>query len=201
MNSPTESRSAVWLKNCSAFSSFAARLNPVATGSMKTRSLPSRIEYGLSTRLKGGLGNVPSSFMLARRGPSAPRCSHTEEEPGPPLKQNVTGRVAALVSSSARVRDVKNRGARRPVGFQDRQHSGFGHVGHALPGHGHGVGGKHRLMCRVGNGHLRFSQPRMHWRLRTENWFWPGPPREAPPRTPAVKSRLISSYWLRSYCA
>src|SRR5450755_3345295 len=97
MNSPTESKSAESPKNASAFSSFAARLKPVATGSMKTRSLLSKIEYSLSTRPNGGGGKVPSSFIFTRRGPSAPRCSQTDDDPGPPLKQNVIGREDLFV--------------------------------------------------------------------------------------------------------
>ena len=98
MKSPTDSISPDCPKNCSAFSSFAGRLKPVATGSMNTRSVAPSSEYSLSIRPNGGFGSVPSSFILTRRGPRAPRCSHTEEEPGPPLKQKVTGRVATLVS-------------------------------------------------------------------------------------------------------
>ena len=80
---------------------FPGRLKPVATGSMNTKSLPSKIEYSLSTRPDGSGGKVPSSFIFTRRGPSAPRCNHTDDEPGPPLKQNVTGRAARLVWPAA----------------------------------------------------------------------------------------------------
>jgi hypothetical protein len=73
------------------------RLKPVAIGSMKTRSVACKMESSLSTRPNGGLGIVPSSIIFTRRGPSAPRCSHADDAPGPPLKQNVTGCVAALV--------------------------------------------------------------------------------------------------------
>ena len=55
------------------------------------------MEYSLSTRPNGGGGSVPFSFIFTRRGPSAPRCSQTDDEPGPPLKQNVTGRADLLV--------------------------------------------------------------------------------------------------------
>ena len=34
----------------------------------------------------------PSSSMCTRRGPSIPRWSQTDAEPGPPLKENVSGR-------------------------------------------------------------------------------------------------------------
>ena len=39
-----------------------------------------------------GVGAVPSVGRLTRLGPSAPMCSQTDEEPGPPLKENVSGR-------------------------------------------------------------------------------------------------------------
>ena len=34
------------------------------------------------------------------RGPSRPMCSHTEAEPGPPLKTNAMGRSVTSASSS-----------------------------------------------------------------------------------------------------
>ena len=64
---------------------------------MNTRSLAFRMEYLLSTMANGGAGSEPSGFIFTRRGPSAPRCSQTEAEPGPPLKQKVTGRAAGFV--------------------------------------------------------------------------------------------------------
>ena len=38
--------------------------------------------------------------MSTRRGPMTPRCSHTLEDPGPPLKAKVTGRVVGSAPSS-----------------------------------------------------------------------------------------------------
>src|SRR5262245_43794478 len=73
----------------------AARLKPVDTGSMNTRSVMSSKDKSLSTSLAGGGGCVPSSCMNARFGPQAPRCSQTDDDPGPPLKQNVTGRAGS----------------------------------------------------------------------------------------------------------
>jgi hypothetical protein len=42
---------------------------------------------------------VPSSRVTTCFGPTAPRCSHIEAEPGPPLKTKQTGRVFASASS------------------------------------------------------------------------------------------------------
>ena len=42
-----------------------------------------------------------SEFIRTRFGPTAPRCSHTDEEPGPPLNENVSGRRARLPASSS----------------------------------------------------------------------------------------------------
>jgi len=67
---------------------------------MNTRSLAPKIENSLSTNPNGGFGSVPSSFIFTRLGPSAPRCSHTDDEPGPPLKHIVTGLAALSVSPS-----------------------------------------------------------------------------------------------------
>ena len=39
--------------------------------------------------------------IFTRFGPSAPRWSHTEAEPGPPLKENMSGRFAGLVAPSS----------------------------------------------------------------------------------------------------
>ena len=42
---------------------------------------------------------VGSSFGL--RGPMPPMCTHMEAEPGPPLKQNVTGRLEVSLTPSS----------------------------------------------------------------------------------------------------
>src|ERR1700690_3471531 len=100
MKSPTEEIS--FLKPCHSlgFSPSTGRLYPVLTGSIKTRSVCSSNVYSLSVSLKGGGGRLPSSCRTTRRGPSSPRCSHTEEEPGPPLKEKVMGRFPFSSTSS-----------------------------------------------------------------------------------------------------
>src|SRR4026208_752035 len=59
---------------------------------MNTRSVSSKIEYSLSVNLYGGGGSSPSFCINTRRGPNTPKCNHTEEDPGPPLNENVSGR-------------------------------------------------------------------------------------------------------------
>src|SRR6476661_7823671 len=44
---------------------------------------------------------APSSIILTRLGPSAPRCSHTEADPGPPLNEKVSGRLETSPTPSA----------------------------------------------------------------------------------------------------
>jgi len=46
--------------------------------------------------------------MSTRRGPSTPRWSQTEDEPGPPLKEKVSGRPAGSVTSSRVYATKKN---------------------------------------------------------------------------------------------
>jgi len=77
------------------------RLKPVETGSMKTRSVRSSHVDSLSAIWYGGAGASPSGVRLARLGPMAPMCSQIEAEPGPPLKQYVTGRLDRSVTSSS----------------------------------------------------------------------------------------------------
>lgn len=61
---------------------------------MNTKSATSRMEWGFSSRTTGGLmGAVPSMEPGTMRGPSAPRWSQTADDPGPPLKANMTGRL------------------------------------------------------------------------------------------------------------
>src|SRR3990172_2352765 len=67
---------------------------------MKTRSVSSSREYSLSVNLYGGGGSSPSPFINTRRGPKTPRCSQTEEEPGPPLNENVRGRLDESLTPS-----------------------------------------------------------------------------------------------------
>src|SRR3990167_1941042 len=58
------------------------------------------MEYALSVNLNGGGGISPSSVRRTRRGPSTPMCSHTDDEPGPPLNENVIGRLALSFTPS-----------------------------------------------------------------------------------------------------
>src|SRR5574340_1429910 len=71
---------------------------------MNTRSKCSNHDSWLSVTAYGGAGIVPSSRITTRFGPSAPRWSQIDDEPGPPLNTKHTGRVAA--STSARKYDV-----------------------------------------------------------------------------------------------
>ena len=48
----------------------------------------------LSTNWNGAAPAWPGSGTIARLGPKAPACSQNEDEPGPPLNMNTTGRVA-----------------------------------------------------------------------------------------------------------
>ena len=43
----------------------------------------------------------PSSSIFTRFGPRAPRWSQTEEEPGPPLNENMSGREAGSLTPSS----------------------------------------------------------------------------------------------------
>ena len=85
----------------SGLASPSTLLQPVPGGSMNTRSAMSSGQRPLSTT---GCGPAPASSAsgsMTRRGPMTPMCSHSEAEPGPPLKQNRTGREAGS-SVSAR---------------------------------------------------------------------------------------------------
>ena len=60
---------------------------------MNTKSDWSSSDCGLSSTVYGGGPGFPkSSTYLTFLGPKMPRCSHTLDEPGPPLNENVTGR-------------------------------------------------------------------------------------------------------------
>src|SRR5215813_1711639 len=76
-----------------------AVLNPVPTGSMKTRSDRSSRHSGLSNSLYGAGGVIPAFTVATRRGPKEPMCSHTDEEPGPPLYKNEIGRALESFTS------------------------------------------------------------------------------------------------------
>jgi hypothetical protein len=74
-------------------SALAVVDQPVWGGSTKTRSKCSNQLCGLSATAYGASGMLPSSGVAMRFGPSAPRCSQIDAEPGPPLKAKHTGRV------------------------------------------------------------------------------------------------------------
>lgn len=100
MKSPTESTSPVRPWYLDAFFGSLDRDKPVETGSMKTRSVLSRMENGFSLTLIGGSrAVVPSGDVGTILGPRAPRWSQTADEPGPPLKAKVIGRLVASVTS------------------------------------------------------------------------------------------------------
>ena len=40
----------------------------------------------------------PSGSIFTRRGPIAPMCSQIEAEPGPPLNENISGRLGPALS-------------------------------------------------------------------------------------------------------
>src|SRR6478672_6357640 len=73
------------------FSGSITRLNPVPTGSTKTRSVNASHDDSFSTRRGGIVGSVPSGGKSTRCGPTAPMCRYADEAPGPPLNTNVTG--------------------------------------------------------------------------------------------------------------
>ena len=42
---------------------------------------------------------LPFGISLGLRGPMPPKCTHMEAEPGPPLKQKVSGRLEGSAPS------------------------------------------------------------------------------------------------------
>ena len=68
------------------------RLKPVPTGSIMTMSVLSSSVAGLSTMLYGAgeAWSVPG--VVTRFGPMTPMWSQNDDEPGPPLYENMTGR-------------------------------------------------------------------------------------------------------------
>ena len=80
--------------------SVAVTDQPVCGGSMNTRSKCSNQLCGLSSTRYGAAAMLPSSGTTTRLGPSAPRCSQIEAEPGPPLKAKQTGRCAGTAPLS-----------------------------------------------------------------------------------------------------
>ena len=74
--------------------------SPVPTASTNTRSDVSIRLSALSTYGNGSVCVVAGTPVTRRLGANEPRCSQTVAEPGPPLKKNVTGRVAAGAPSA-----------------------------------------------------------------------------------------------------
>src|SRR5437773_8602369 len=99
MNSCTDRRSSSSPQNLVPSCWLAARLYPVPIGSRNTRSVWSSSVYWLSSKLYGGGGALPSGSRRTFLGPNAPRCSQTVDEPGPPLKTKVMGRVVGFAPS------------------------------------------------------------------------------------------------------
>ena len=71
------------------------------TGSMNTRSALSSQVASLSTRRNGGAGIVGSAGVAPAAGRSAPMCSQSDAEPGPPLKLNKSGRASVAFTSAS----------------------------------------------------------------------------------------------------
>src|SRR5574340_416788 len=112
MNSQSDSRSRLYPKYSfgSGASSFFAssgfvswstmRLNPVPTGSTKTRSPKGSQDDSFSTSRGGISGSDPSAGNATRLGPTAPMCRNAEAAPGPPLKPKRTGRSSPAPSAT-----------------------------------------------------------------------------------------------------
>ena len=79
--------------------SLTIRLQPVPTGSTKTRSVKANQDSALSTSAVGGASGMPCPSKPTRRGPSAPTWRYAEEAPGPPLNTKVTGRAGPASST------------------------------------------------------------------------------------------------------
>src|ERR1700756_3423421 len=76
-------------------SGLAARLQPVPTGSISTKSVNGSQVFGLSAN-RTFAASLPLGPNSAIRGPTRPRLRNAEAAPGPPLKTNVTGRAVVL---------------------------------------------------------------------------------------------------------
>ncbi len=107
ITSPTDSRSRLTCQNSlglglpslflaasSSLSCSCVREKPVPIGSMQTTSVNASQVSRLSVSRTGGGGWWPSSANATRTGPIAPMCRYADAAPGPPLKMNVSGRVA-----------------------------------------------------------------------------------------------------------
>ena len=96
------------------------RLQPVPTGSTKTRSVNDSHDDSFSTSFAGSAGSVPSEGKSTRCGPTAPMCRYAEDAPGPPLKTNVTGRALSPPSATYETEKISAAGfsfLRRTVHF------------------------------------------------------------------------------------
>ena len=85
----------VWLV-CGAIASDS----PVPTASTNTRSEVSSRLSALSTYGNGTVCVVAGTPVTRRLGANDPRCSQAVADPGPPLKKNVTDRVAGAAPSA-----------------------------------------------------------------------------------------------------
>src|SRR6266478_9202635 len=101
MKSPTLATSSFSPWYCCGSSLVTGRLYPVETGSINTKSVRSSQVDSLSASWYGGGGASPSSVRFALRGATEAMCNQTDDEPGPPLKAKVNGRVAGSPVSSS----------------------------------------------------------------------------------------------------
>jgi hypothetical protein len=92
MNSASAITSPMRSANSFTYSGLVARLNPVPTGSMNTRSLSVSHVSALSTSLS------PSP----RSGPATSKWSGSAGHPGPPFQMNDTGRGFAPLGVGTR---------------------------------------------------------------------------------------------------
>src|SRR6185437_12176666 len=101
INSAVASASLRTSKYCSSLPSPAGRLKPVPIGSINTRSATSSKLLALSRRRADAVELSFGAGTGTRLGPNPPTCVHSEADPGPPLKINITGRAFAFLALSA----------------------------------------------------------------------------------------------------
>ena len=87
-------------KTLAGSQSSATQDQPVPRASRKTTSVSRRTVWGLSSTAASAR-TWPQPSVATRRGPMPPKLMGTEEEPGPPLKAKVTGRVGSAAPSSS----------------------------------------------------------------------------------------------------
>ena len=148
MNSPTASMS--FLKWWNSFSSSPgmARLKPVPTGSMNTRSVESRIECSLSTRRPGG-GAACRRLEFHPARPEGSEVKPHGRDPGPPLKAKVMGRSAW----SPRRLACRRCRRRKPSSCRPRRAAASGRwwpCTRRVPADHNGVGGLGELLLVMG---------------------------------------------------